>query len=441
MIEFFPGGVVPTAHRVEFFLREAAKLEPREEIYLAKAIAGLSPAKLNDLASRILSASQDERLLKLFFKNPGVHRKMDIESLSHHFAVIRVMEGKGAISREIFEEMATSLVAGYASSYGESFLCRLSGIVAVATKGSSSVERFISPDFDLALSRHLASYDVAKQNDRQAMRSWDALKFIELPATLEVYLGSMQAENPDSAAQLVADLVMLDKLPESYIAASRRVLGDELLVQVANSSKQRLSGIRSIAILVPVFGEAVFHSPGFLCELQKQLDVSEIPTYLTNFQSMSFDETRFPILADFLVQKMDLAININTQTKDMSFSVDLAGLASRKGRGLEVLKLNLNAVSDTLDLNAGDSATDKLNMAYRVGSGKTQTISRIMAYSHLRKVVARVGLECLHELSKDVRAGFVMDCIETHGMNLPKKEVMRLFPQIKGAILENDLGL
>ena len=441
MIEFFPGGVVPPGYKIDFFLSEVAKLGPRDEIFLAKAIAGLSPGKLRDLATRILPTSKDERLLRLFFKNPGVHRKMDIDALSDYFQIIRLMEHRGDIARDLFEDMAASLVAGYSSQYGESFLCRLSFSVAVATKGRSSLERFQSPEFDVALSRHLSRYEVEKQNSSQSMRSWDALKCIELPATFEVYLRAMQAAKSDSAVQLVADLVMTDKLSESYIDVARRVLGDDLLVQVANNSKQNFSGIRSIANLVPVFGESMFHHHEFLDELQDQLDSGEIPEYLTRFRSMDFDDVRFPILAHFLVKNLDLATIFKPDKSDMGFAADLAGLASRKGEGVTALIANLNATASTFGSAPEDPMTDMLNKALQVSKSRNQTVSRIQAYSHLLNVVSKVGLEILYELAPAVKSGFVMDVLEKRPIKMPKKEVMRLFPQTKGAILENDLGL
>lgn len=441
MIEFFAGGVVPTGYKVEFFLNAVAKLAPQDEIYLAKAIAGLSPAKQKDLAQRILPTSNDDRLLKLFFKNPGVHRKMDINSLSDYFHTIRQMEFKGSITRDLFEDMATSLVTGYSSQYGESFLTRLSFAVTMATKGSSAVEKFNKPDFDVAMARHICSYEIAGQNSSQSMRSWDALKGMELPATLEVYLRAMRAVKIDSASELVADLVMADRLPDSYIEVARRVLGDELLVQVANNSKHNLRGIRSIANLAPVFGEAEFHHPEFLEEMEDQLATGQIPDYLTKFHEIGFDDDRFPVLADFLVQHMNLAITFDPDQKDMRFSSDLVGLASRRGFGADALTMSLKALAPTLGSSADDSVTDVLNTAFSVSKSRTKTIARIQAYSHLLNVVSKVGLETLRELAPSVRYGLVMDVVEKRPVQMTNKELMRLFPQTKGAILENDLGL
>lgn len=441
MIEFFADGVVPTGHKVEFFLNSVAKLEPRDEIILAKAIAGLSPSKLKDLSQRILPVSKDDRLLKLFFKNPGVHRKMDGGSLTNYFVIIRSMEFRGDITRDLFEDLASSLVAGYSSQYGDSFLARLSFANIIATDGSNTAEKFKSPDFDLALSRHLSSYEIAKQNSSQCMRSAEALKGIELPATLEVYLRAMQAVKPDYASQIVADMIMLDRLPSSYIDVARLVLGDELFIQVANNSKHNLRGIRSIANLAPVLGEVEFHTPEFLEELEDQLANGEIPDYLIKFHEMGFDDVRLPILADFLVEHMNIAITFDPDQKDMKFSADLVGLATRRGFGADALKISLKAMAPTFGSSPDDPVVDVLNAAFGHSTSRAKTFIRIQAYSHLLNILSKVGLETLRELAPSVRDGLVLDVIGKRSIQISKKEVMKMFPQTKGAILEIDLGL
>lgn len=437
MFDFFPRGAVPCRSRMELFFQQVSQLRPRDEIYLAKAIAGLSPSKLADFASRVIPDSKDERLLRHFFQNPGVHRKMDLDAISLYLRVIREMEFRGSVTRDFYEEMATSLVQGY--SNGGSILSCIYEAEFAATQMRVAKE-FNKPDFDLALSRHIAAADLTRQGEANFVRSWSALQIIELPATLEAYLVACNANNRFAAEQLTAQLVSTRTLPKSYIGVFRRVLGDETFIQVVKRSLDRPKGIDAVADLTPIFGEAAFHDESFLARLRIQLEAGEVPVYLSKFRAMGFDEARLPLLAAFMLEYMGLAITFNPENVDMGFAVELAGLARRKGFGVNALSVYIQAIATAFDLPTEAQAVDIVNNAYQASRAKEFGTHR-KVYGDLLRVVTQVGLESLQVVAPGVNAGFVMECLEKQPSALTKREIMRMFPQTKGSMLENDLGL
>lgn len=437
MFDFFPRGAVPCQSRMELFFQQVGQLRPRDEIYLAKAIAGLSPSKLADFASRVIPASKDERLLRNFFQNPGVHRKMDLAAISLYLRVIREMEFRGSVTRDFYEEMATRLVQGY--SNGGSILSCIYEAEFAATKMRVGTQ-FNKPDFDLALSRHITAADLTRQGEVNAMRSWSALQIIELPATLEAYLVASSDNNRFAAEQLTSHLVATCKLPESYIGVFRRVLGDEAFIQIVKQSNDRPKGIEAVADLTPIFGESAFHDEEFLARLRVQLEAGEMPAYLAKFRAMGFDESRLPLLAEFLLEHMELAITFDPENADMGFAVELARLAKSKGCGVKALSVYLQAITTAFDLPPETQSIDIVNNAYQASREKALGI-HLKVYGDLLRVVAQVGLESLQMVAPGVNAGFVMECLEKQPSALSKREIMRMFPQTKGAMLENDLGL
>lgn len=439
MFDFFPRGALPDGYRLEIFLKAVSELRPRDEIYLAKAIAGLSPSRLTDFASRVISVVTDERLLRNFFQNPGVHRKMDIDAISLYFTVVCSMEHRGLISKDFFEEMATSLVKGFAS-WG-SVLSRIGEAAATATRGKYPIQHFISPHFDQALAWHIAAYDVSNQGPRNASRSWDSLKAIELPQTLETYLLAIQDAKPEAAFQLVGDLVSSDKLSDSYIAVVRRVIGDDQLVRVANHFKEERQGIKSIAKLSRIFGEAVFHHEEFLDDLHDRQESGLIPEYLSKFQAMGFDELTFPLLAGFLVDNLSVGLGFDPDRVDMRYAVELSGLAARSGHGDQALRAHLIAVAGAIGLTGMTDPSWIVNGACLLSKSNQQSTIHLQAHSNILNVLAKVGLESLSRVAPDVKAEVVMDFLEKRPSSLSKREVMKLFPQTKRIILENDLGL
>lgn len=441
MVDFFRNGNIPTGISIQTFLGRVAELPVSDELYLAKEIAGLHRPRLKEFVDTIFSVTQDERIVRLFFKNPGVQKKMDIAVLSDYFTSLHAMHSKGQITREVFEECAESLMGGFVNHHDESLLPLLYNIVCTTTNKLDAFEFFQSPRFDELLAQQSGLICSARGRTGQIDRSEKAFKRIELPITFEAYLKGLTARYGAGAPQtLIREFVLEDKLTPSYIEVCRRVIGDDALVQLACDHSTSKLAINSIAKLAPIFGESAFHPPGFIQALETAVISNEVPDYLLKFQKLGLDEKSLPLLADMLLSNLKKAVRFDPDRFAMSFASDVAGLANRLGRGAEALQYTLDEVRGALGAEPTDSLTAIINKGFSERR-KFQSTLQTQAYSHLVNVVAKVGLNELREIAPDANGDFILECIESRSIPINKMTVMRMFPQTKGRILENDLGL
>jgi hypothetical protein len=62
-------------------------------------------------------------------------------------------------------------------------------------------------------------------------------------------------------------------------------------------------------------------------------------------------------------------------------------------------------------------------------------------YERLQDIVEVVGLETVKRVIPEVDYRFIQYFMDTRKTDLGPRQVMRMFPQIRGAILEDELGL
>lgn len=443
MAEFLSGGVIPTGKvRIESFLEKIENIADSEVTVLAGEIASLSQSKLLDFVTRILPQTGNEMLLSLVFKSPDVHKKMGLDRLEQYMDVLLCLNHSELISQEFFEECATSLLSGYENKRNLNFLPRLHVIYARSGNAQETVGRFKSPSFDLAMAKHLASVLPYGQSNNEFIRSWDSLKRVELPATLEVFLQAKMDVSVDNVvSHVVADLFAQDKLSESYIAVCRRVMGDALFLDACMPYMSEDRGIHSVAKLVPIFGEATFHTPSLFSDIRWSTTGDGLPAYVNKFHEFGFDEATLPLLASYVLDNLESATKFNSSQGRQDFIKNLARLAVRNGKGEEALRCYVNNINGLAYGKTQDSPSEVIDALCRSKRGQQATLSVEVAYKLLTEVIEIVGVESLHAIAPEVNDRFICELADRKGGGLSRKSIMTLFPQVKGRLLESDLGL
>jgi hypothetical protein len=421
------------------------KAGPDEIALLAPQIRALSESELISFANNVLVFTKDESLLSLVYDSPAVICKLGYSTVTKLYSDLYDLYQTSMISPDVYQRLAASLISYYPNHRSLNLLKELQPIVARPANGKSLPQHNPGPDFDHALSWHLQ--EAPYRGTEELFKSWDSLKAVELPKTLEVFLQQMLADSQmEQVGNLVIEFFQQDKLPETYIDVFRRILGDDVFFGLC--VKANATGdicLSSTAKIVPLAGEQAFHSPEFLAALKTQISGPYQSSYLKAFSSADCDENTFPILASFVMDNLQLVLKDSLTLIRLGSTLPVVRLAHRQGLNDEVLQCVIESsrvkIRRELDRANEMSLTELVNhMTW--GSFDPLPDTQLAAMcERLKDVIEVVGLETAKKVIPDVDHRFIQSFAESGRTHLSKAQVMRMFPQIKGPTLEDELGL
>lgn len=389
----------------------------------------------------VLPRTFDEDVLALFYQNAPTIEKMGLDMVTGYFELLYKNANNGTISQEFFEESAECLIKYYDSSRGLNLLAEFSKVIKPAD-ANRPAHALKSDRMDLAMAGHLSKTLPILYSNNIFLRSTDSLRRIELPESLGVLLKNrMDAGDSSSAMKLVGELFTRNCMSDRYIEVCRREVGDELLLQACVPYIFSDEGIKSVARLAPIFGEATFHTPEALNRVRWSHSENTAPEYVKKFQEMGFDEQKLPLLADHVCNNLPLAMRVKTNIKAFTMVPDIARLARRLGKGVEALSAFIEGQRDLSGKGPGASPAQILAGLEVSQFHPDWTPSHTMVSTILIDVVDAVGIDALKAIAPDVSGKFVANFISAKGNNLSRRDIFRLFPQAKAALLENDLGM
>lgn len=398
--------------------------------------------ELSTFLTHVLPNTFDEDVLAIVYQTAPTIEKMGIDMVCEHFKQLYKKTNDGLVTQEFFEESAACLIQYYDSSRGLNLLADLSKVIKPADPKTSPANEFQGDKIDRAMAKHLRKVLPLLYDNNIFLRASDSLRRIDVPESLGVMLKNrMDAGDEGSAVKLVSELFTANRLSERYIEVCRREMGDDLLLSGCVPYVSSDKAIGSVARMVPIFGEATFHTPEFLSRVRWSASDTVSPEYVKKFQALGFDEKTFPLLADHVCNNLAMAMRCKTNIQAYTMLPDITKLAKRLGREVEALSAFIEGQRNLS--GKGPHATPAEIIA---GIDVSQfhpeyTSSHAMANTILLDVVDAAGIQALHQVAPDVNGNFVSHYISAKGSEISRKDVFRLFPQSKGSMLENDLGM
>jgi hypothetical protein len=447
MIEFFADGVIP-GKSADFLAAFRISTE-RERLLLSALIRDFTPDQIKDYCYSILGQASDEQLLAMTFLAPDVIEKMNVETLEQHLRLIYKLNRLARIRPEFYEQCAESLVLHCNPLLEVNFLGLLYSVKEdYGLVRSYDLELLQGNVLDQAVSTSLEEILQKHATPNDFMYYSGGLASFELPTTLEVFLrNSMESEDGEWSVKLVSSLFSENKLTGRYLEVCRRVLGDQQLIDILQGdlAKARRGGqhnstrLRSVASLASIFGEATFHSPQFLESLFSEDGEGHVPRYIYSLEKIGFYELDLPVLRAFIVENLERLIFFKpAYISELDLTINLMSLAHQEGVGAKALTLLLQRMGDLI---GGEAFDDPFAVLIESLFDAPIPTERSRGNAFLHHVVEKVELKTLHEVVPDVGVNFLSEYLEKKKPAMNEREMLRLFPQIRGKLLEDRLGL
>lgn len=441
MQKFFLGGNVP--NNVNDALRFLQRLGDSGEeglVGLAGEINEFLPDQLEELLINVLPLVRDEAVLSLVYLHNRALQHMNHALFMKLFNFVHERHLKNQIDPVFYESCAASLVKAYdASNRQVNLLVELAPIYKASRTSPEILHTFPGTEFDQAMAKHLVN---VMTDDTRALRAaQNTLLKMELPATLQALIENLiNAGRADHVAVYLPEFFCQNKLTDKYLEVFRNVLGDDHVIQICTPYMAHQQGIHSVVKLSAILGEDKFHTPNFFKSLKWEGNDGVLPHYLTGFLLLDLDETKLPMLADYLMANLQRATKVSKSKVGIGYVTEIAKLAVRLGRGPEVLEALVGNLEELTYLEQ-PSHGEVINELVRVTSMPSMVSSTRKVFSLLMDVVEVVGLKALHDLAPDVSGKVIGEFVETRKSELSERQIIALFPQAKGQILGNALGL
>lgn len=447
------GNLPASSEDWDAFLHRIKTRTEADVAVLLNELKGLDAESLLASGNRFLKVENSADLLLMMYTQPELVGKLDHEQV---FGLLKLAYNKLAakmIDETLFEQMATGLINGYENHGGGCLLPHLQ--VFLKTKVDKFKPFPAGGSFDKAMADHVAAFPCAPSPGNEYFNlSKLALAQLELPQTLEVLI---KQQLSIGMTHLVYGMVG-DYFPEfekraGYIDVFRRVLGDDVFTDLCVQANTKKGCISSVIKLAPVLGEASFHNEAFFDGLNKLDGKLHKSDYLNQIRYILSCESTLPILANYLLKNLESTLTQLADYGNQNFLCQVLGLAVRHGRGAEAYGYVIDAarspINDTGLLFAYEASREELIEAMSKNIRSPNEHFQVKrAWLILQNFTLEVGFPIVKEVLPDVDAFFLKDLLdarrgamEDRGINIDHLEMVRMFPQIKGRLLEDALGL
>lgn len=434
---FFPGGHIPElGEGLDDFVRMVEKLTQDELAIFSDEVKDFSPGQVENFCKNVVPWLNTEPPLAAIFHSQEVVAKMTTPVITQAFTNLYEKKYDCYIRKEFFEKALEKLAVHSPGS-----LSLLHHFMVQHISRGDRPEWFISDAADKGFARQIVAQSAAGPEDyRIASRQWTSLRRFELPETLGAYLkAKIVTGYASDLINLVGEMARDNLLSDKYIKVVRDIVGDDFFLKSCKSELDRAYGLYTTLQLAPIYGEAAIHDAGFLGGLQWGLN-SDVPEYIKQFGQINFNEVKLPLLADYVVSKMNHMLKAAPDgIKDVDLQVRFCNLAGRLGKGDKALHRLAQILSPPDSDLRQPSRIFEAVLANQ--SSPAASLREEAAYNLLAKSISKLGLETLQRVAPDVSGRFVVDVLNWVHTDLNTREIIRLFPQAKGGLLENDLGL
>ncbi|MBI6882595.1 hypothetical protein [Pseudomonas putida] len=392
----------------------------------------------------------DGRLITLICNGLPKINSLDEEAIGYLLFESYKCYASGKYDQKSFEENAIKLIAGYWPDSPKPKLATFkdyiqSGNLADASGIKKSRILEVGNDLDKSIADQLYRSFVVDGNYVSIIQQMcSSLLVAKLPLSLKALLDIVVADDLYLATDIFQRLLHQDGLHPEYIECFSDKLGhDFILTSIRNTSYS--DSYRSSVNIVEKYGE----TPLFSDEESEIFDLTIssgfVPGSINIILNDGFDSSKFPALSNYIIKNI-CDLYKCALTDKLKAGLQKFGL--NHGAGLDVLygeayklghKLRVKTGMD-LDENSAISVINSVSKEHQDPKG----IYLEPEYLELLEIVGLVGLENAYEVLSKVSMGFVSDAMANASSKIDqemKRKLLKLYPEARGRVLDNDMGL
>lgn len=438
MNHYFLGRKIPTDHQEQLDLIERMESAVGLDLNLIKEeLTDLRGEQLAQLASAMLDKTANAKVLTLIVESMtsqhglSIYERSDIlKSVCQHYTNDR-------IDRTKFERLFVAVI----DSAGPRFNQALE-VIKIATFDSfrnvSAKNKLMahSVDFiDQILSRPLTRYPASLDIYHVSTALSTMVGFINLPKTLSGLYAELNArEDEDLKRHILSIIFKGDALSKEYIQVISSKMDIDALCKICSDDNMVSTPTNSISNFIDAFGEAALFPESARTSILNNLQAGIFPRTLNVLASPKLISEKMPILANFLIDNVELIYSSFTDEHFNDVRCGLLRVFAEHNRLEEIMSHDIKHLR-----TLGWLVLGKCTLAYTLKELQENDSPRY--WDAIQGVVA-IGLDRAEPFLRCISQPILKDVIDNTDISTIDKHVLfKMYPLSKGLFLENALGL
>lgn len=405
---------------------------------LAETLGQLDGQSLDRINYAAISVKSPVVMLSTIRSTDGSHPLSFHQTSSMIDTALKLREAS-ALTLEQCEQSVSWLISRFSTKHDLSLLTELSSVYQKGTvlHLSRDVDEALAEHFEKTKHRHVEWNDFLKICDwlpRSAMR-------ITLTALLSHYKAH---DGFEEIKQIFKDCWEKGHLETTQIRAFTEGLGSEMAATLIQdhmisspSSSWSLQCVRESKT------EARLYDGNFKETIVQNLlkPVPSVPKFFDTIAKSNLDLEEWPITATLMIEHYTRVFDIRA-----SLPRDLDGFAIKHGLQKKLIEKKIDALRIefvSMDEWNFDSIMAKTH-AEIFSMGATQRAGdqkKDLRYKQLMESCKNIDLIEMKDLLGELDGKLVLELLEQSTLKMNPKEVMKHYPQVKGLLLERDLGM
>lgn len=449
---FFRHGIPQSWGCAAGFFEEYEKASPAELMSLQAEFEFMDSAAICHIDRYLLSSPRcDGRLTTIICSGLPKINNLDEEAIGYLMLESYKNYAADKYDQDSFEMNMVKLIDGYWPDKPRTMLgsihgCINSGNLADASGVKKTKSLLMGKPLDRSIADQLRrSFVIGERYSTDVANMTASLASAIMPQSLQALLDVIMAEGDTLMARdLFQRLVREDALFGDYIDSFADKIGHDFVLSVVKDTSFSKSAI-SANNIADKYGESALFDQNEASIFDVVIESGSVPATLELILQKDFDRSKFPFMTKYLTDNIS---NLYECTLTDRFRAGLKAFGISNGCHSDVLSCEIYRLTRSLknstdmDLSPFNSSyiADKISREHHNPKGQYVEIE----YLTLKDLVKEVGLENSVKVLKSVDGKLISDVMsevidqtDIHS----KKRLLKMYPQAKGSVLENDLGL
>jgi hypothetical protein len=439
---FFPKGVFFKASEVPEILENIESAAGDDLKCLQKKLSEFSPSDIETLNDGLLSQAKTSKLISLIVVSMKSPHEFSDELIVSLMRTAAKYAARKILTPLEFEEISARLIMGREVNDNSHSVADIVNAVLLESLGTiGGMKTLGRAKFD-ALDKMIVD-DIRRESSRfNLVRSPNVVinlaLLTQMAGSLKALLGSPQYKNCVTSSFVIERVYNLDKLTPEYIAAIAQVVDIDVFCNVCREASEKTVAINSAQNFAEAFGEESLLPRSSYKQMSGMIYYKQFPNQLNMIGHDDFDESKFPMFTEFLFKNLPAVYKlVPLDTDKLNVRYGLLALASRNGKVEEVLNAEADSWRDYL--------RGRGNVVDDLSNGQVLDRLRISApfkFNVAMQSIGTVGLAQSESILKDANAQTLKELVDVHNPE-PEEEkaLMKQYPQLRGAMLDDALGL
>lgn len=448
---FFKNGIPDNYSTIDSFFDRYSRASAKELDLLSSEFSRMSSEEIVRVDTHLLANKKcDASLLSLICDAlPPIH------ALDMHALGLLLLESyknfiTGKYIQEDFELNTAKLINGYRPANPDVLLSNLasefsSGLSFVNAKDKKNEALTLKSD---AMDKAYAKQLRMSMADAVTENMVNGLCFVSMPLTMDAMVDRMiSSSDIYGLRKVIGSLYKTGSLTPAYIDVFRKYLDDEDILEVCRVSSSHQVSLKSTYVMNTVYGEHAIFDEDRLTRIQGIIERGSFPTPLDVIHDPLFDSEKLRPLSKLIVDNLEKIYEIHSASA--TFKQHLLHFACRQGQAERALACELGKLitplrridsMDKIDEMSLCGLVNRVHELYVESAGSDYELE----YVGILHLLSTTTLESAATILKEVNGKIVSDYIDQYidpSDKSRRQEIMKLYPQAKSRILENDLGL